>query len=148
MQAYSGAITVSNNTKRIAISNAGCDMLEIYNLSGDILKTLHGPDIFINDYGNADEYSLAIDLKQCGYFDICSSSKEIYCSYSGQKLKSITDWIASLGREMFVFDWDGNPLKRVKVNYPLAFMDYSEERNTIYAICYDGEEFFIGYHEL
>jgi hypothetical protein len=49
---------------------------------------------------------------------------------------------------MFVFDWDGNPLKRVKVNYPLAFMDYSEERNTIYAICYDGEEFFIGYHEL
>jgi len=148
MQAYDGVISCEDQVKRIAISNTDCDILEIYDYSGEMLKTLHGPDIFVNDYGYADEYSLVVDTKQCGYFSICSSSREIYCSYSGQKPKSMTDWTASLGREIFVFDWDGIPLKKGKLNYQIASMDYSEERNTIYAICYDGEEFFIGYHRM
>jgi len=148
MQAYVGDITKNAQLKKLAVSNLNCDMIEIYDYSGKILKTIHGPDHFVNDYGNVDKYSLASHVEQVGYFTLCSSLHEIYCSYSGQKPKSEGDWITNLGREIFVLDWDGKPLKRVKVNYPLAFMDYSEERNTIYAICYDGEEFFIGYHKL
>lgn len=148
MQLYSGRIITNSKANRIAICNGETDMLEIYDWDGKIVKTLHGPDIFINDYGCVDEYGLAVDRKQCGYFGICSSSQYIYAGYSGRKPKSQADWTAGLGREIFVFDWDGTPIKRAEVNYTLAYMEYSEERNTIYAVCYDGEEFFIGYHQL
>lgn len=147
LQAYKGAIDKNCDVKKIAICNYNSDIVEIYDYNGNILKTIHGPDFFVPKF-TPSQHSAIVTSLMCGYFNLCSSSKYIYCTYSGEKADNVRDWTAAFGREIFVFSWDGEPIKRVILNTKLAYTEYCEENNTIYAICYDGEEFFIGYHEL
>jgi len=147
LQAYQGALNTNFHAKKIVICNFAGDIIEIYDYEGDILKTIHGPDFFIPEYTPTQHYARITSLR-CGYRALCSSSNYIYCIYSGEVSEDITDWIVSFGKNIFIFDWEGEPIKRVKTDIRLGYVDISEEKNTIYAICYDGEEFFIGYYEL
>jgi hypothetical protein len=58
------------------------------------------------------------------------------------------DWLVGCGKNILIFNWQGEPVKQVKTDIRLGPINFSEERNTIYAICYDGAEFYIGYHKL
>jgi len=146
-QAYQGALNTNYHAKKIAISNLAGDLLEVYDFKGNILKTIHGPDLFVPEYKRSSN-TAGITNKESGYFDLCSSANYIYCNYSGEISEDITDWTVSLGKNILIFDWEGKPIKRVKTDIRLGYIDVSDERNTIYAICYDGVEFFIGYHRM
>jgi len=147
LQAYQGALNTNYHAKKIAICSFAGDLLEVYDYNGNILKTVHGPDLFVPEYETVQNHARVTSL-MCGYFDLCSTSKYIFCNYSGERRNDKKDWTVALGKNILIFDWEGKPIKRVKTDIRLGYIDVSEERNTIYAICYDGEEFFIGYHKL
>jgi hypothetical protein len=145
--AYQCALNFNHRKKKIAICNYDGDLLEIYDIKGNIIKTVHGPDLFIPEYipysGHAKMTS-----QRCGYTDLCSSSNYIYCVYSGERQENMQDWLVGCGKNILIFNWQGEPVKQVKTDIRLGPINFSEERNTIYAICYDGAEFYIGYHKL
>ncbi len=130
--------------KRIAFGSNRGDILELYTFQGKAVNTIHGPNIIKPVW--IDKKSQ--DNTPKGYFDLCSSFKYIYCVYSGEKQKKKSDWLAGLGKNIFVFDWDGNPIKRIRTKQRVCDIIISESRNIMYAVYYDGEYFRIGYHQL
>jgi len=137
-------IVKNYDRKRIAFGSKSDDILEIYSFNGNIIKTIHGPDINKPAWI---EKKLPIDRPR-GYFNLCSSSNYIYGVYSGEKPEHTGDWIKTLGKNILIFNWDGDPIKRIVLDVRLGNIVISENRNTIYAVYFDGEYFKLGYYEL
>ncbi len=134
-------IVKNDDEKKIAFGNRTNDILEIFRFNGKIKKTIHGPDI--NKPG-----WLASSSIPTGYFDLASSSKYIYCVYSGEKTNDKMDWIKTLGKNILIFNWEGKPIKKIELDHRIGDIVISEKNKTIYFIFYDGDYFRLGYHQL
>ena len=119
------------------------DILEMYNFKGEIVKTIHGPDITKPAWLKKKRIGYAE-----GYTDLCSSSKFIYAVYSGEKRKTAGDFLSGYGKNILVFDWDGNPIKKITTDVRNGDIVISEKRKKLYAMYFDGEFFRIGYYDL
>ncbi len=147
-QAYQSMLDYHFQRKKIVICNFFGDLIEIYSREGKPLKTIHGPDFFVPQY-TIDQHSATHTVFRQGYTDLCLSANHIYGIYSGEKYNPKKgEWIKSFGKNIFIFDYNGQPLVSVTSELRLGRIEISAKKNILYAVCYDGEEFFIGYHQL
>ena len=79
-----------------------------------------------------------------GFCAIDCDDKYIYALYSGRTFNS-HDALAYHCEHLFVYDWDGNPIKHYVLSIPMWMMRYDSEKNSIYGIAYDPEGGFIEY---
>jgi len=133
-------IVKNQNKKKFAfVAVQEGDILELYDYAGTIITTLHGPDLikpaWIEKKNVFDRIS--------PYNGIASTPYYIYAIYSG--VIPGKDWLNAIGKNIHVFDWDGQPIKKIKSEYRICDMVYSEQRNTMYTIYFNGEYFKIGF---
>jgi hypothetical protein len=124
---YHSGIIYNDSLKRLAVGMKTYDMLQILNTDIEVIKSVHGPD---------------------HNFPLTGSTHKIYGVYSGETPSTINDWIKSFGKNIHIFDWEGQPLKRIRTDYRIGNIVISESQKRLYLVYYDEEYFRFGYIEL
>jgi len=93
--------------------------MKLINLSGNIMTCL--PD------------------KNCihGYLDVYTSNNFVYAIYNNKKVSEENNLLSS---NVLVFDWDGKPIKILKLDKKVSFICASDDDSFIYAISYENEK--------
>lgn len=69
-----------------------------------------------------------------GYWDIDVTEEYIYTLYSGRER---TDPNQSTGNKVFVFDWEGNPIKQLNLDVEVSRIAVDQNNETLYAVAND-----------
>jgi hypothetical protein len=124
-------------SKEIVICYKLTDLIEIYDTSFQLKKRIQGPDIFfpitneVNNNGDISAGSINGKTKEA-YGRPVATESEIWVLYSGNIMGEKTN--GYLKDKLFVFDWEGNPLRYYQLDIPVFRFDIDYDRHTIYAI--------------
>lgn len=73
-----------------------------------------------------------------GFLNIKMTENYIYCNYSGKTYsEAISQNSNSKPNEIFVFDYNGNPVRKIVPNYPMFYFDVSKDDKYIYSYVED-----------
>lgn len=93
------------------------------------------------------EYFLAFLLKfrknenNHGFLSISVNEKYIYALHSGEKYSQSIDG----SNKIYVFDWDGNPIKELNLDRTVSIISVSPDNSKIIAYFDDGKANLISY---
>lgn len=123
-------INTNPQCEKIVLSYRYTDIIEIFNLKGEIKHTLHGPecfDIMLRPIKNRMKKS---KKTKKAFVSTYTTEKNIYLLYSGSK-RNEENW--SYGTQLFVYSWDGIPLKRYFLNEPIYTFAIDETNKMMYS---------------
>jgi hypothetical protein len=117
------------------------DIIEIYDLNSGLNKAVHGPDQIVLDFiptkihTSRHVFMTTKDTRRA-YARPTVTNKYIYIPYSGQRKGSKSHeerfkW--NYQNVIHVFDWDGNPIKRLLLNDYVSSIAISEDDKILYA---------------
>jgi len=125
-----------DNTK-FALTNSRGTTLEIFSLAGDTVslhkeKRFYPPKVKIIDKN----YQLeSLPEQISGFWDITSSDNYIYTAFCGDMVKDYSN----SAHYVYVFDWDGNPIKSYKIKGGMRRITIDSENRKIYFSAKDAE---------
>lgn len=130
------AVVKSDNSK-FALFYMETDLFEIYDNNGNLITKIHGPDRFYTkieevDNGNAFEARRIENTSRAAY-DSCIECDDgnIWVAYSGKKeLNSISTNF----NYIYVYDWNGCPVKRYELDANILSFDVDVNKKIIYVI--------------
>jgi len=122
----------TSNKHVLAVRHA--DHLEFYDFEKNTVKVLKGPEGFAPDMGrmkgaDGNEVSTINEKTRFAFVRGHTTDKYVYLLYSGSKR---TDENADLGKSIFVFDWEGNPLKRLNLRAGIVDFVVTSDDKTLY----------------
>lgn len=122
----------TNFKDRIFLSYRLTDLIEIYNLDGSLIRRLHGPDYFIpsvKEYKNESaSFARGEEEAREAYFYPANAGNEVFVTYSGE-LFADNVFHKKL---IYVFDWDGKPLRRFLLDTPIYGTTVDSKNRIIY----------------
>lgn len=131
LSSYTGIFASSQNKFIYAMRNFGY-IAEFEIVSGKIEKKWeHYLDEPIYD----DNGNLKIKELKDGFYDVKMTDNYIYCTYSGK----IPDKNNYLPETILVFDYSGNPIKRIYTDRQLTTIAVSKDDKMIYATSFNPE---------
>jgi len=137
---------VTNHKDRIFVTHVLTDMVEVYDGKGTLLKRMLGPDGFLPDVKmkNNGPYSVVAsnsDSKDA-YFNLRTAGDEVFIQYTGTVSGPTTP---SIFDKLFVFDWDGKPLRRYRLSENTPFFVVDPVRRIIYGVAQCPEYQLVSY---
>jgi hypothetical protein len=143
--AFEYEINSHPSAQKVAVCYKLTDLIEIYDFSLNLLKRIQGPDYFFpiikeEEKGNFISAGGTIGISIEAYGTPIVTEKEIWALYSGKIMGSKEH--GYLKDKLFVFDWNGNPLRTYQLDVPIFRFDIDPVENKIYAIT-DIPEFHI-----
>lgn len=131
--------------REIAVTYKQTDLIEIYDELGCLKSRIQGPDNFlpsksVKNIGDAQKVTANIGEEKDAYFSPIATDNELFVLYSG-RIYHPGDKNYLL-EQLFVFDWNGNPIRRYKLDIPIFRFVIDESSRTIYGIT-DSPEFRI-----
>lgn len=115
----------------ILLSYRYTDVIEIYNKNGKLKNSTKGPLCFDAEFHVNPNNSMGKNKEtRKAFVNSYVTSKFIYLLYSGCK-RTEENW--AYGTQIFVYSWDGKPLKCYLLNYPIYTFAINEEANEIYS---------------
>jgi len=145
IEGFSSSIVISDDSKRIAIVYMNTDLIEIYDIEGTFIRRIHGPDHFfpevsIKNIGEYQKVTSESGKSKDAYFSPVPCGDTFAVLYSGkiynrQKPDYLKEWV-------LFFDWDGNPVKKYRLDKPIFCLSIDSKYRTIYGIT-DNPEFQI-----
>ena len=136
-QAWRSFMDYNPDNGILAMATQLGEVFEIFNLKENTHKVFYGPE-GEPQYKPAND-GTGVPTGIMGFSDIKVTSKYIYAVFQGIKFN---DKIAAIkqGKEpengakyIYVFDLDGNPIRRYELDHRINSMDINEETNTIVA---------------
>lgn len=114
--AYEGPLAVHPARSRLALATRLADRLEIYRADGTLAKQVVGstgflPKFEVNERAEGVSMATGDDLR-VGYVDLESTGELIFALFSGSA-RSEAGSRVYFGKEVHVFDWDGNLVSRL-----------------------------------
>jgi hypothetical protein len=136
---YSGNLVKHPEKNKYAIAYNRTSRIELYD-SSNLVKVIRGPDLFdpLYEFQDFGEVTLPKNYKETmlSCIDMQTDSKYIYMLYSGRKKRF------RFGRQLLIFDWDGNPVKLYYLpdNYQTFSITHKGNHTMIYAVRYKANE--------
>jgi hypothetical protein len=139
MMSYTGDYT-TNFKNRILMTYYYTDLIEIYDFEGNLIKRIHGPDLFYPAFKEATDGKYrgvrsSADSKFAYISPICVNN-EVFILYSG---KNYRDPDAELCNMIMVFDWEGNPLRQYELDKNVFTITADAENKIIYGLSVNPE---------
>lgn len=123
---------------KLVLAYIHSDIIEIFNLNTKKSISLQGPEKFDLDFKTINNTWFENEKTKVAFIGGTVTNQNIYLLYSGKKF---SDENAFKGNYIFVYDWDMNPVKRIKLNkevYQISISDdnilYSYDEKTNYIV--------------
>lgn len=134
----------------IVLTYKRTDLVEIYDLAGNLKKRIHGPDLFfpaIEQRNNGEEIRFATKKGQSrdAYFYPVGYNNEIWTLYSGRSFDPNGSPIY-LNNTILVFDSSGEILKQYKLDTPIFTFTINTKNKKLYGITDNPEMQIIEYN--
>ena len=128
---------------KILYSCENSDLIEIYDIDGNMIKRIHGPNGFYPKVKQFDAGQEKIGVgyqkdARDAYFSPVIYKDEIWILYSG-KSESESGSNYYLKDNIIVFDWKGKPIRQYKLEPPIMTFTIDEKNKNIYALSDDPE---------
>ncbi len=140
IDASSCYIDVNPKTKDILLSYRYTDVIEIYNKKGELKYSLQGPESFNIEFQPRQRGMGKTKDTRKAYVNSYVTEENIYLLYSGCKRQD-KNW--SNGMELFVFSWDGKPLKRYTLEEPIYAFAIDEKEQLLYSYSLETENLIV-----
>ena len=123
-------INIHPKSRDILLSYRYTDVIEIYNQYCEIKKSLQGPDCFDAAFSIRSNLSMG-KTKQTlkAFVNSYVTDKYIFLLYSGYG-RGDKNW--ANGVELFIYSWDGEPLKRYILEQPIYAFAINDLSNELY----------------
>lgn len=126
-------------------NSANIDFIEIENKKLKLVKShrLNDPQFKNEDLGK-DSYSIDYDKNTViGYMDVAPAHNFVYTLYADKSIVNKNGKYNSRSSDIvLVFDWEGNPIKKYKLNKEVYYITVDEDKNIIYALLQDKDFFW------
>ncbi len=134
--AYHATVETTASGDKIAICSRYADQIELYKQNGDKIATVVGPEGYTPIYSVVDANgspSMAETGKtKLAFLDIACTDEFVYVLYSGKNHEDYPGLLIEHGETVYVFDWEGNPVKKYKLDKGITSMGLSEDQSFIY----------------
>lgn len=142
IEGFMSQIAVNYKYKRIFVSHKQTDLIEIYDFDGKLLHRKHGPDHFFpavkqtND-GETVKVRSNPGKSRDGYFSPKYAGEEVFVLYSGIVYEPGNAMYQI--DQIYVFDWEGSPLKIYKLDQAIFNFDVDVKNRVIYGLSAEPE---------
>ena len=127
-------------SETIFIATLYGDLVEQYDIEGNLLTTFFGPDSFFPEYeivpaGNG--YSMTYNEKtRFGYLDICYNEKldRLFLLYSGKYQYNKKNQKANYSNIIYVLDPKGTIIEQIELDEEIYEMAISDDGSTLYGL--------------
>lgn len=140
IDAYSCYIDINPKTKNILLTYRYTDVIEIYNASGELIYSRQGPDCFDVEFKPSKKGMRKTQNTRKAFVNSFVTENNIYLLYSGCK-RGDENW--SYGSEIFVYSWDGIPIKRYLLEAPIYTFAVDEKTQKIYSYSIKTEQLIV-----
>ena len=141
-QAYNGLIRYNQKQNRVVYMSIESEMLEIFQVKGNYLNLIYG------NYTTIPKYTVSTGMINAvveGYTNgkgrfvsVAVSDEKIYTLYKQYTKEdsdpNIAPLISNDASYILVFDWDGKPLQKYKLDCFVGGIKYDEKSNRFYAV--------------
>ena len=142
---FSTHLAITPNRKEIVLAGRYLDLLEVYDLNGNLQIMLKGPDKGFGlrfDRKRSTENSTLVkspDTRR-SYLAVKATNDKIYALYSGKSKKDKEHY--SYSKVIYTFTNTGKPLTKYILDTPISDFAINKQQNRIYAISIDSEIIF------
>lgn len=148
MEGFSCSMILSPYRNGIFLFYKQTDLIELYDLNGNLKKRWQGPDFFypvVRQTGRDDMVHVQSVAGQSrdGYISPLSANGKVYVLYSGAYFDRKHPQY--LRDQLFIFDNEGNPLSRYKLDQPIFTFTIDPATNKLYGLSDDPEFHLIEY---
>ncbi len=146
--AYQGNLKRRPNHTEFVLAVSSCGVLEICNFQEGKIQKKKDIHTYYAEYevitkGKGFGAALDKDLDR-GYTDVSVNKDYIFTIFSGRSTKSHED-DHTLCEHLLIYDWEGNPIKYLKLDIPLICITAPNSENEIYGISNNPEPVLIKY---
>ena len=132
---WENRIYYNPKTDNVVIFYVYTDLIEIYDSKMQLKKRIQGPDHFMPILGNKNveghdfAYVLQDETKFAYLFGVLTDTEiwTLYYGISPEKGKEMQ-------HNLFVFDYDGNPLRHYELDTPILYFSVDQKEHAIYGI--------------
>ena len=125
-------IQYSEENNKVVVFYVYTDLIEIYDENLNLLSRIQGPDFFLPKLDMRDNFIHTIKEKTKFAYTIgCLTSAEIWALYYGT---SPDDKGIKLPNRIFVFDYNGKPLRSYNLEYPIYMFSIDEKNSILYGL--------------
>ncbi len=128
--AYQSFIFTKPTGDKIVLPYRFLDAIEIYNIKTKSSVAIHGPEGYDVAYSPMGNQMTKTEKTRIAFVHGTVTNEYIYLSYSGRKRYS-SDYY--YGSSIYVYDWDGNPVRKLILNRYIQGLVVSEDNKTLYA---------------
>ncbi len=129
---------LSPNNKKIVLAYIHTDVIEIFDINTKKSISLKGPENFNTEFKNFQNRWFENEETRVAFIGGATTNKYIYLLYSG---KNFSDEKAFKGSNIFVYDWEMNPVKKIKLNKEVYQICITDDDKTLYS--YDEDTSYI-----
>ena len=142
MAGYECSIVANEEKDKIFVAYNYTDLIEIYDMKGNLITRKQGPEgffpsIIIHNNGNEQTIGFEKGKSKDGYFSPIAYKNEIYVLYSG-KIYDPDNYDFN-NDFLFVFDWDGNPIRIYNLDTPIFSFTIDPKTDRLYGITNEPE---------
>lgn len=132
---WENRIYYNDKNDKIVIFYVYTDIIEIYNSKMQLQKRIQGPDSFIPVLGNRivegkDFAYVKPEQTKFAYLFGVLTDTEIWTLYYGISPEKGKE----LQNNLFVFDYNGNPLRHYELDHPISYFTVDQKGKSIYGI--------------
>lgn len=136
--AFQSTMAPRPDRTRFVLVNRHASLVEIYLDDGSLHALAHGTDAFspVFKVGSLEDGRPALstgDDLRFGYVDVATTADRIYALFSG-RTRGEYPGSATFGRDVHVYDWDGNLTERFAVSQDLIAIAVDAESDMLYGI--------------
>lgn len=139
---YVCSIVLNEERNKIFIAYQQTDLIEIYDINGDLIVRRQGPDYFfpsiiVQKNGEEETIRYTKGETRDAYFCPTIYKDEIYVLYSG-KIYDPANYKFNKDK-IFVFDWEGNPIRIYNLETPIFSFTIDQQTGILYGLSNDPE---------
>lgn len=141
---FQSAISATPDGNKIVLACTLTDVLEIYDIDKGLEKRFQGPlgiHLTITKQTVGSGKMLHHEPAYMTYRNISANANEFWVDYNGYKLEKGKRPLVSetSPKQIFCFDWEGNPLRKIEFNFPFMAFDVDWNGKVLYSLAWQAE---------
>jgi len=141
---FLSSISSTPDGNKFVLACIKTDVIEIYDTNKGLIKRYQGPlgiKLTVNRQAVGGGYMQRTEPEYFTYGNVVANENEFWVDYNGYKNEKgkRPSTLEQYSKQIFCFDWNGKPLKKIEFNYPILTFDVDWHGKILYTMIWKGE---------